>query len=225
MRSLFERSTGPRRPTLWLRREAAAAGRDVPQPGVRDTLERLVSRAEAAGADRVPRSRRLAARGAKGSSPRRSTGSRGGRSGTPAAGARRPDDRRRPGRLVRELGGAGHARVERLRRGEDRPVGSGPGAAADAVDPRRARRSRVSRPRPRAGHPRGGRGAQAGVRRPGGLVRRQRRRADEGAAVPGLRAGAGAADRRPGRRRATARPPQRAQPRLPRRCQATAAAS
>ena len=137
------RSDWPTSAELWLADgQAPGAGRAVHQPGVRRApCERLVEEGRAAGARPGGADRRApGAPGARASSPRRSTRSRR-RPFRDSSGeaARRPGHRRRPGRVLGDLGGAGHPRLARLLGRQDRPWGQGPVllqtlAVLDALD-------------------------------------------------------------------------------------------
>ena len=105
--------------------------------------------------------------------------------------ARRPADRRRPGRLAGQHGAAGQRRLRRADRVQDRPLGAGPGVPAAVAVARRARAWRDGTRR-RGPHPHRRGVREAGVRRPGGLVRRPgfRRGAAGGPAVAAVRGAA-----------------------------------
>ena len=150
--------TGPPRP----RSGCADGGR--PPPGELFTNPAYAAhpargwstRAQAAGGDRDAQID--AARRAWSAGLRRRGGRRvlpGDRSATPAASAHAgPGHRRRPGRLLRDLGGAGHLRLARLHGRQDRALGPGPGAAAELAAARRARRPGGARPVDGRRHPR-----------------------------------------------------------------------
>ena len=205
-------STGPRRPTLWLRGRPSrrAAGALFTNPAyARHPGPARRGRGRRPAATARPRSRPPGAPGAKASSPRRSTRSPAGRSGTPVerphaglvTGADLAASRRRWEEPA-TLDWHGHVVAQ------DRPVGSGPGAAADAGhcstrldDPARSTRRprRASTPRPRRSS------SPSPTARPGTATAPTCPL--QGAAVPGVRARAGRPDRRPASVGPAARPP------------------
>ena len=178
---------------------AAARGRAVPQPGVR---RRRCSGSSTQAARRVSREaghrRRPPGLVRRASSPRRSTRSRD-RPFRDSSGEAHPGviTGAGPGRYSADLGGARHRSTSPATR-SSRPGRGARGrcccrrwppwtrSAADALDPSTA-----------DGHPRPGRGAQARLRRPRGVVRRRRRGPARRPALPGVRRRARRADRRP----------------------------
>src|SRR6201999_3554165 len=109
---------------------------------------------------------------------------------------------RRPGRLAARGRGPADLRLRGPDRLQDPALGSGPGVPAATGPAGRLRPGRDGTGPPRV-HPHRDRVRQAGLRRPGGLVRRPRvhRRADGRPAGPGLRGPAAAPGRAGGRRR------------------------
>ena len=190
------------------------------QPGVRATPCAGWSRRDGRPAPTGrPRSRPRVGPGARVSSPRRSTRSAARpfqRLQRPPA--RRAGHRRRPGRVLGELGGARHPRLARLLGGEDRASGARARCCCSPWPLWTRSTTRRVRPGDRGGCARPGRGAQARLRRPRGLVRRRGRRARrrrcsrrstprERAALIGDRASAELRPGRPGRARSRACPP------------------
>ena len=163
----------------------AAAGRAVPEP--------------AAGGDVRPDRGRVARRRPRGGDRARAArllpGLRRGRDRPLLPRARRPARRRRPRLVARDARAAGHVRVPRPHRLQDRAVGPGPGAAPAA---RAARRLRPRGPVPGRARPHRRRVHEARVRGSGGLLRRPglRRRPARAAPLAVVRRRAPAADRR-----------------------------
>ena len=169
-------------------------------PAYAATLERLVAEGEAAGrrpARRRSRRRASLARGLRRRGDRRVLAA--SRSGTPAA-------RTHAGLITGDDLAAFSATWEEPATldwhgytvAKTGPWGQGPVLLQSLRHPGRARRPGRSTRTVRRGSTRIGRGAQARVRRPRGLVRRRRRRPAADAALPGVRRRAGGADRRRG---------------------------
>ena len=159
----------------------------VANPAYADVLDRLVASGEAAGADREAQyaaARRAWREGfvaeAVDAFQRQPFQDSSGEAHAGRA------HRGRHGGLERVVRAGRDPVVPRLRGRQDRPVGAGAGAAAVAGDARPAAR-RGARPGHRRRRARDHRGAQARLRRPGGVVRRRRRRAGRRAARPGVR--------------------------------------